>query len=614
VVVALLIFSSAIVALHECRYQGSIALWQNVSEVLMALLDPDHALAQILGRVKALPAQSVGVGDALGRYTTRDICARRNQPAADNSAMDGYAVRAEDLAGATKENPISLKLVGSVRAGDSPDVFAEPGQTVRIFTGGLVPSWATAVVMQEQTERQPDDGSAFPSVHFLVEPRSGQHIRRAGEEYQPGDLLLAAGSRIREASIGLLAGDGTIEVDVHARPRVAVIGTGNELVAPEDAGDSPESVVDGNSPMLAAAAQNLGAELLWVDRVGDEAERVADSLRRALDSAQVILTTGGASVGEHDVIPEAWELAGIETVFWKVAIKPGKPLRFGVYSRSDAPDTLVFALPGNPLSALTNFELFVHPVLRGLAGASPTRSPQIRLPLARAMKGARDRLWLVRAGLGAGDAGATVEVPSRQGSNMLREAASKALVAQLRPGYPVLEQGAEVDAFIPIRDLEGMVLQPISPTPLCLGIKGGSLDQQDAVLRGLTDSVSEDSYVGLSRFMRAGSSSGASIGFSAVMELQEPSDEEDRARVLARGIASFSAEADLLVVQGADVETSGVIQLRTSGAAPLIAEFSLADGRKGWSLSLPEDETANPGLASELFTELLSRLFGGSSS
>jgi len=571
----------------------------------MALLDPDLALARILECVLPLPPENIPTQDSLGRYLSRDVLAKRSQPFADNSAMDGYALRVADLVGASKENPIPLKRVGRIRAGDAPDVLAEPGEVVRIFTGALVPKWADAVVMQEQARV---DSESDSRVLFLASARNGQNIRRAGEEYQPGDCLLAAGSRVREAGIGLLCGDGVTRVDVYGRPRVAVIGTGNELVAPEDADLSPQSVVDGNSPMLVAASRALGAEVVMMDRVGDEVDRVAGSLRRAIESAHVVLTTGGASVGEFDVIPEAWEAAGVETVFWKVAIKPGKPLRFGVFRRENGPDTLLFALPGNPLSALTNFELFVHPVLRGLSGGAMTRNARLNLPLASDTRGARDRTWLVRAGMSA-DGEPRVEVPSRQGSNMLREAARNSLVAQFVAGSPQLKEGSLVSAFVQSRDLEGMSLEPHLSPPPSLHFEGDA-GSVEGVIRALLGMFSPDIRVGVIALGIEGESLAASsLPGVGLFKIRDHGDSSGNQRAALRALKAFSGEADLVFCCGSGLSGSFTVLLE-SGDSESMAALDHSEGRKGWRLVQPSREAglADSSLLIKLSKEIESLL------
>ena len=445
-------------------------------EVFMALVDPEIALENILSRVEALPPEKMALSEALGRVGVMDILAQRAHPRADNSAMDGFAVRAEDVQGATEGCGQTLKLVGRSRAGEPFKKAVGKGEAARIFTGAILPPGANAVVMQENTDYRAPASVSAATVTVWKAVGEGENIRRAGEEYQKGDLLFPKGERVRPATIGLLAGDGNCSLYAHGQPRVAIIGTGDELIAPEDADDKTHSVIDGNSPMLAAASEELGARVVSLERVGDEPDVVADSLKRACMGSDIVLSTGGASVGEHDVIPEAWERAGIETIFWKVAIKPGKPLRFGVFQRSDKRVTLVFALPGNPLSALTNFELFVHPALRALSGAPPTRAPELRLPMAHGFKGTKGRVWYVRAGMGDGE-GPAIKIPQRQGSNMLRAAATSALVAQIPAHTAKVEEGMLLQSFVSPRDLEGMLLEPQQEEEPLLVVEGGSLEQ-----------------------------------------------------------------------------------------------------------------------------------------
>ncbi len=436
------------------------------------MLTLPEARARILDRARPLPAEDAAYLDAVGRVLAEDVLAPRQHPLADNSAMDGYAMRAADLVGASSSTPVTLPIAGESAAGRAFTDPVPPGACVRISTGGNLPPGADAVVPQEDT------APANPGcVAFLAAPAPGAHIRRAGEEFAPGDVLLPAGARLGPAAIGLLATCGLTRVRVHRRPRVAILSTGDELVAPDRAGERPDVLVDSNGPLLLAACQRAGAVVTRLDQRPDDPGAVAAWLTDALSDADVVLTTGGASVGPHDVIASAWQAAGVETLFWKVAMKPGKPLRFGVpdanrdlvpdanrdlvpdanrdlvpdANRDLVPDAaggaapLVFALPGNPLAVLTGLELFVEPVLSVLSGGPADTRLRVRLPLAEARPGG-GRLHLVRADFVDAPQGPCAFVPPRQGSNMLREAAVRPLTCVIPPGE-ALQAGTLVEAF-----------------------------------------------------------------------------------------------------------------------------------------------------------------------
>jgi molybdopterin molybdotransferase len=289
-----------------------------------------------------------------------DVVAARTQPPADNAAMDGYAVRSEDCRGV----PTRLAVVDRLFAGSTPSRSLGPGESARIMTGAPVPPGADAVVMQERTRAE---GS---HVELLEPVTPGQHVRPAGEDAREGELILPAGTQLGLAEAGLLWGQGILRVPVHRRPRVGVLSTGDELVDPASPADG--KILDSNGPVLTAAAQRAGADALHLGRCPDDPA----ALRAALEAARhldVVITSAGASVGERDHLRSVFQSLGAEERFWRLAIKPGKPL---LYARWGA--THLFALPGNPVSALVTFELFVRPALRRLAGhatAAPTEFP-----------------------------------------------------------------------------------------------------------------------------------------------------------------------------------------------------------------------------------------------
>ncbi len=260
------------------------------------------------------------------------------------------------------------------------------------------------------------------------------------------------------ATLGLLGKAGLGRIRVHRRPRVCILGTGDELVDPADAVGRPEAVVDSNGAMLEAGCLEENAEVLCVERAPDSVEAVAAWLRGALERADVILTTGGASVGDHDVIAEAWEAAGIRTELWKVAMKPGKPVRFG---RPSSGSALCFALPGNPLSALSGFDLFVRATLTELQGARWLPRPRLRLPANEPLRNKGSRRTYLRADLVATPEGPRIAIPPLQGSHMLRSAAALPLVAVLPEGPLEIPVGAPLDAFVVGEGLRGWVLEPL---------------------------------------------------------------------------------------------------------------------------------------------------------
>src|SRR6516165_5815936 len=317
-------------------------------------LPAPEAQERILHDLVPLPEAWTPLEEALGFALTSDVIARRTQPPCDNSAMDGYAVRSADVAG----TPVTLPVVAVVHAGDQPTRPVGPREAVRIMTGAPIPPGADAVVMQERTRALPGPGLGQVEIQETAAPR--QNVRDAGEDARAGQLLLAAGTVLGIPELALLAAQGMTFARVPRRPRVAIIATGDELCRVDD--EPNGRIVDTNSIAIAAAVRRAGGIPVVLGIAPDRPEDVERLIRAGLDH-DVVLTSAGASVGEHDHVRPALERLGVAMDFWRVAIRPGKPLAFG---RRGA--TRVFALPGNPTSSLVTFELFVRPALRRLVG------------------------------------------------------------------------------------------------------------------------------------------------------------------------------------------------------------------------------------------------------
>jgi molybdopterin molybdotransferase len=323
----------------------------------MAELPPlpaSEAQDRILHDLHPLPDAWVPLEEALGFAITSDVLARRTQPPWDNSAMDGYAVRSADLA----QTPVTLPVVGVVHAGDQPTHAVGPREAVRIMTGAPMPPGADAVVMQERTRAIPGPGLGQVEIRESVTLR--QNVRDAGEDARAGEVLLPAGMVLGIPELSLLAAQGMTSVRVPRRPRVAIVATGDELCRPDE--EPQGRIVDTNSVALALAVRRAGGIPVVFGIARDRPEDVEQLIRVGLDH-DVVLTSAGASVGEHDHVRPALERLGVIMDFWRVAIRPGKPLAFG---RRGA--TRVFALPGNPASSLVTFDLFVRPALLRLVG------------------------------------------------------------------------------------------------------------------------------------------------------------------------------------------------------------------------------------------------------
>lgn len=317
----------------------------------MSLLPVDEARSRILSGINPLGAEEVQIDDAIGRALASPVTVRRTLPPWDNSAMDGYAVRSSDGAGVRQ-------IVEKIFAGDVPQVTLTEGTCARIMTGARLPPGADAVVMQERTQARGDG-----TVELLDGAKPGLNVRRHGEDVRAGELLVAAGRELSSADAGALWSQGLTHVEVFRRPRVAIVTSGDEL---SDVGTlHPDKLVDSNGPVLRTLARGAGADAVHVGRAADSLDSLRGLLARGL-SADVLIAVAGASVGEKDFTRDAFASLGVQLDFWRVAMRPGKPLAFG---RKDG--ALVFNLPGNPVSAMVTFELFVRPALRALQGLPP---------------------------------------------------------------------------------------------------------------------------------------------------------------------------------------------------------------------------------------------------
>lgn len=366
-----------------------------------------EAQEKVLEEIPVLGRERIHILEALGRILAQDVQAIRDVPSADNSAMDGYCCRHEDMAGAGANNPVKLKIVGDSPAGHPFRNTVGPGEAVRIMTGGLVPPGADTVIMIEDTET---DGEY---VVCLNDPGAGAHIRPRGEDVKDGETVLSAGDIVRPPEVGMLATLGHAYVYVHQRPVVAILSTGDELV------DLDEPFIDGkvvcsNTYTLAAQVMECGGVPLSLgiatDNEDDQRARISDGLR-----ADAILTSGGVSVGKYDLVKDTLHQLGMQVKFWKVAMKPGKPLVFGTVANKP-----VFGLPGNPTAAMISFEQFVRPALLKMMGCKNLFRPLVDAILAEDVKISSGRLHLVRCRLFEKDGVMLAATTGNQSSGALR--------------------------------------------------------------------------------------------------------------------------------------------------------------------------------------------------
>lgn len=396
------------------------------------MLHFEEARRRVLAGVSALPAETVPLAEAATRVLAGDLIAPADLPPFDYSAMDGYAIAFASLEG---DAPYRLRVDGESRAG-STGVRLSYGTACRIFTGAPIPAGADTVVMQEDTQREGD------VVELSVKPKRGQHIRRAGEDLARGELALRAGTRLGPFHVGLLAALDRAEVDVHRRPKVAILCTGDELRAPGST-PKPGTIPDSNGPSLAAMARSVGALPRLLERTGDDVERAREAIQSALADSDVLVTVGGVSVGDYDVVRDALEAAGAKLEFWKVRIKPGKPLVFG-----RAGTRFVLGLPGNPVSAQVTFALFGLPLLRKLEGDRRVLPRTSRAKLAAPLHHKPGRMGFYRAII---DGERAIILPNQASGAPTGMAAAQALVI-----VPAESDGYDAGADVELIELSNL--------------------------------------------------------------------------------------------------------------------------------------------------------------
>lgn len=381
-----------------------------------------EARERILALVNPLPAEPAPLSGAWHRYVAQAIPSPLDLPAFDNSAMDGYAVQAGDVADACPEHPVRLALAGQIPAGSDGEVSLQSGQCARIFTGSAIPPGADAVAIQEDTRVDPEDPGA---IAICERVSAGENIRRRGRDVSQGAVVASPGQRLTVGRLSLLSALGIFQVAVGRRPRLALLSTGNELV---EAGQTlrPGQIYESNRLGLAAAARLAGGEPVIHPLVPDRLEATREALDRALRECDGVISTGGVSVGDHDWARSAFESLGGQIRFWKVAVKPGMPFALGTFQ-----DRLWFGLPGNPASALVTFALFVRPAILRWQGAAQWELPAQTAVLAEPVANPGDRPHFLRVVV---DGANHVHVPGLQASHALRSFAEANALLELPPG------------------------------------------------------------------------------------------------------------------------------------------------------------------------------------
>ena len=378
----------------------------------------DQLLDRILDHIEPLTDFPQPLLEALDLPSAEEVVAPIDLPSFDNSGMDGYAVRLADVVGATEESPIHLPVVGEIGAGQAGILAMSPGTAVKIMTGAPLPTGADSVVPYEWTDR------GVAQVRITQAPTEGQHVRRAGEDVSVGDVLIEHGSVLGPRHLGLLASVGRATVRSRPRPRVVILSTGSELRDP----GTPlghDSIYDGNSWLLAAAARRAGAIAYRVGIVPDEPRAFMDALGDQLVRADVVVTSGGVSQGDYDVVKEALAPTG-SVWFGSVAMQPGKPQGFGLVGDERVP---IFTLPGNPVSSYVSFEAFVLPAIRKLMGRTPYSRPTTRARLTHPISSPEGRRQFVRGSYEVDRGGPFVSPVGGHGSHLIGDlAGSNALI------------------------------------------------------------------------------------------------------------------------------------------------------------------------------------------
>jgi molybdopterin molybdotransferase len=394
----------------------------------LALMPVADALAAVLSGADALPEEMAELDSAYKRILARDLAALRTQPPEAMSAMDGYAVRATDAARVGAR----LKVIGEIAAGRPFDGVVGAGEAVRIFTGGVVPGGADTVIIQEDTVVE-NDGITVTEAAV-----KGRHIRRAGVDFRQGDVLLKGGSELSDRDLSLAASMNYPHLPVRRRPKVALLATGDELVMPGET-PGPGQIVYSNGYALRALARAEGAEVIDLGIAADTLEATTSGIRRARDiGADILITTGGASVGDHDLVKRALDAEGVAMAFWRIAMRPGKPLMHGRLGAMRA-----IGLPGNPVSSYVCAFLFLVPLIRKLCGRFPVHHTTESALLGRDIAANDQREDYLRARLTARNDGALIATPvDHQDSSLLGNlAAAQALL--IRPPFaPAAKAGA----------------------------------------------------------------------------------------------------------------------------------------------------------------------------
>ena len=404
----------------------------------------DEALERVLRYSRPLPAEVVPLEEALGRALTHDVLAPTRLPPWNNSAMDGYAVRGEDVAGATKERPAVLTVTGVVHAGARFEGTVGSGRAVRIMTGGEVPKGADTVIRVEDTDQEETDTG---NLHVYSDRDRGRHVRPAGQDWSAGAIALESGTGMGPGQIAVLAAARVSMVSVPRRPTVAILASGDELVDLDSPSLDPSGIPESNSHYAAAAVRAAGGTPVRLGIARDDRADIQRHLARATD-ADVLVTLGGASMGEADLFKNVLEDLGLKLDFWRVKIRPGSPMSFGLLPRENGDGQAVFGLPGNPASTFVTFELFVRPFLLALGGHAGLGRPIVSAVAAADLKTSEDLVGFLRVRLSGSGRDLEASLTGPQGSGLVGSLGAADGLAIIPAGVTVIPRGAPVDVML----------------------------------------------------------------------------------------------------------------------------------------------------------------------
>ncbi|NPV30083.1 MAG: molybdopterin molybdotransferase MoeA [Firmicutes bacterium] len=396
----------------------------------------EEAQELVLSMVNPVGETVVPLADALGRVIGRDIKAPCSVPAFDKSPLDGYALRAGDTVTASPASPVVLQVIEEVPAGSVPAKKVTPGCAIRIMTGAPIPEGADAVIRFEDVEETPE------SIKVSRPLAAGSNIIPAGEDVVEGEIIARCGMRVNAPLIGMLASLGIARVSVYERVRVAIINTGSELLDPAEKW-LPGKIYNSNRYLLEARCRELGAEPVYLESVPDEKGAVAGSVNKALEKADLVITTGGVSVGQYDVVKDALQMIGAQILFWKVALKPGTPI---VAACKDG--RVILSLSGNPAAAMVTFDLIAAPALKRISGLKEPLPPTVTGILAGGFPKASPQRRILRAKWKKRDGVDLIELTGKQSNGVLKSLIECNLLIDVPAGSPPLVAGQPVSAFV----------------------------------------------------------------------------------------------------------------------------------------------------------------------